>query len=206
MFQPLSSSESFLKKLLQGKKEFFTDLFQGGPAMDRNIVLLLVTVIIGVALYGLTLSTGMNVVPPFVLVRKIMTLIFVSTAIVTPSLYVFSMIRGTAFSLRQLLVLLVSYLVVVTIVLVGFLPIVWFFLFTSEYLEFPRIMNGALIAFSVIFGIAFLEKGFRVARDLLGTDEKKGRSGIDVLLIWAIVYAAVLIQMGMELSPFFQKG
>lgn len=198
-----SPKQSFIRQLLRGQKEFLSTLLAGEKMANRYLIKMLPLAVIGTAAYGLAMSTSLNQLSFWELAQKMITLLFISTILATPSLYIFSIIRGASFSWRQLLFLLTGQLTVAAIVLVSFLPIIWFFLLTADTLHFISVINVILIGFSLLLGISFLEKGFRAQFNLLNNGNKKIKSGLDVLLIWAIIYAAVLIQMGIFLKPFF---
>lgn len=94
---------------------------------DRYLIKMLPLAVIGIAAYGLAMSTSLNQLSFWELAQKMITLLFIPTILVTPSLYIFSIIQGASFSWRQLLSLLVGQLTVTAIVLLSILPIIWFF-------------------------------------------------------------------------------
>lgn len=168
---------------------------------------LIFTLFFGLYIYGIIVGTfqGWNPLHFGVVALKMLILAFGTTALCTPTLYVFSALRGSNITLKQFLLLLVGMLATSALVLLGFVPIVWFFIFTAD--NSPLFIEGlhiVVMVLAVLFGFWFLQNGMRFFYEKYKADDKTTHSALDVLLIWFIVFAAVAIQMYSELSPWLQ--
>ena len=192
--------------ILRRKENVYTRI---GEYKDLRFLLseLIFILFFGFYIYGIIVGTfqGWNPLHFGVVALKMLILGIATTALCTPTLYVFSALRGSNITLKQFLVLLVGMLATTALVLLGFVPVLWFFIFTND--NNPRFIEGLHIAAMIIaffFGFWFLQNGIRFLYEKYKADDKTTHSALDVLLIWLIVFAAVAIQMYNELSPWLQ--
>lgn len=186
-------------------KERIYELITQPHHWNRVAAELLSISIIGLALFGIVMAT-FNPTAQHVLELswKMIVLVWGSVVICTPSLYVFSAIRGSRLTLSQLSFLLVGTLATTGIVLLALTPITWFFTWTTYQVEFIQFMNVVVIAVSVLFGGYFLARGMLFAADMQKKEGQESNSAIDILLIWVLLFIVVLVQMAHALGPWYR--
>lgn len=132
---------------------------------------------------------------------KMMVTLWGPIALCTPALYVFSSLRGVRISINQLVFLLIGSLATAGLVLASLSPLSWFFTWTTDTLEFIKIMNGFMVGLGLLFGLFFLGQGFL---HLYRTHKSDGvRSGIDILFLWFVLLIVVVVQMSQKLAPWY---
>ncbi|MFA6027976.1 MAG: hypothetical protein WC752_03545 [Patescibacteria group bacterium] len=191
---------SIIKTLLKNKQEIYEYLFHEERWNKLTIKLLLIS-LFGIAFYGLVMGTYVDEWQHwFKISYKAILLIYGSIILCVPALYVFTSIAGSNHTLKQIVFLLLGALATVGIVFTGFLPIVWFFTFCTKDIVFIRVMHGAIIFLSLSFGLFYFQQGMNYQPDKI---KKHGYFG--VLFLWMLVFSAVLLQMAIKLSPWFNS-
>ena len=168
---------------------------------------LLVVILIGFYLHGAVLGNfvGWNLLHLTKTAFKMLVLALGTTALCAPALFVFSALRGSNITLKQFVLLLLGKLAITSLVLLGFLPVVWFFIFTNDNNRgFINGMNIAVLFIASIFSFWFLQNGVRYLFTNYKKEDQTTQAALDVLLVWFIVFAAVAIQMYLELSPWLK--
>lgn len=200
-----------LSQLLKNKDHIFDSLKR--PHEWNSYAAQFIAVgILGIAAYGAVMATynpSWSEVWEFA--WKMVATIWGPIAICTPSLYVFSAVRGSTITLPQLVYLLLGAVATSGIVLLAFAPITWFFTWTMDEIEMIRMMNVFLVALAIGFGLVFMQQGFiSLEKEKNSEDEtsaierfKQLGSAASVLLVWFIVLLVVTAQMAHELGPWF---
>jgi hypothetical protein len=117
-----------------------------------------------------------------------------------PTLYVFSAYLGSGLTLAQVGAVTFGATAMVSVILVAFAPITWFFMFTAPGSHhFAVLLNVAVFAVAGAFGVGFL---MRVMRELHAQTAELPRVR-RLVTWWIVLYAIVGAQMSWMLRPYF---
>lgn len=187
------------------------ELFQ--TILTKKLKPLQVIELLGLSVVGLALFGGiMSMIIPhwwhaFNLMWKMIVLIFGSYALCLPALYVFSSIRGSRLTFRQLILFLLASIATTAVVLLALSPIAWFFTWSTDHnLEVIRVMNGLMIGFGIVFGIILLARSFYAGYKHHKAEDPNSKSASDILLLWLILVIAVTVQMSQKLGPWYRES
>jgi hypothetical protein len=122
---------------------------------------------------------------------KVFAGILISALIALPSLYVFSCLGGIDMTTRKAAGLLLLGLALLGMVLLGLCPVAWIFSQSTQAIGFMGFLVLLFWITSLSFGLLLI---FRSARKF-GTD----RGGY--LVLWAIIFVTVTLQMSTSLRP-----
>lgn len=197
---------TIFSNILKNKEKIYQTIWE-----NKNLPLvffeLIAMVLIGFFIHGFILGTfiGINEFHLLKIGVKMIILAIGTTALCAPCLYIFSSLRGSNITLKQFILLLLGMLSISSLILIGFAPIVWFFIFTNDnHYNFINGMNIVVIFISFIFGFWFLQNGVRYLFNKYKKEDTTTALAVDVLVIWFIVFSAVAIQMYVELSPWLK--
>ncbi len=160
------------------------------------IAALLLIAILCSLVYGVIVGTFSGGQQLWAAPVKIAAGLVISTLICLPSLYIFSCLSGSSARLAEVSGLVAGLLVLMTVLLIGFAPVAWVF---SQSTKSVAAMGGLHLVFwlvGTIFGLRFLSAGFRHfnARSSAG------------LIVWAMVFLLVVLQMTTALRPIVGKS
>jgi hypothetical protein len=185
-------------KVFQHSDDFFEML--SNSELSRKYVLKQVIVIfIFSCLYGIAMGSYNGFLQSLVTGVKIPCLIFLSLLICFPALFVIQYMIGSTLSLHQMTNILLSGFIVFTTISLSFAPIVVFFMVTSNYYAFLKLLHVAIFTFSGVFAIKTIVNG------LSYSCEKKNvypKLGMNIFKIWIIIFAFVSSQLAWNLRPF----
>ncbi|UCH33618.1 MAG: zinc ribbon domain-containing protein [Armatimonadota bacterium] len=117
-----------------------------------------------------------------------------------PTLYVFSAYLGSALSLAQVAVVAFGATAMVSIILLAFAPVTWFFMFTAPGSHhFAVLLNVAVFAAAGAFGVGFLMRAMQALHAETAELGKMRR----FVGWWVALYAVVGAQMAWLLRPYF---
>lgn len=188
-------------RLLKHKDQLFQQLDQP-HTWNATALELILLALLGAGIFGAVMSTeDPHWWHTWELSWKMMVTLWGPIALCTPALYVFSSLRGVRVTMSQLVFLLIGSLATAGLVLASLSPLSWFFTWTTDTLEFIKIMNGCMVGLGLLFGLFFLGQGFL---HLYRTHKPEGaRSGIDILFLWFILLIVVVVQMSQKLAPWY---
>ena len=192
------SNLTIIETILRGRGRFFVEI-RDGVDLGRKIRAMLVSGFAFFALYGAVMGSTHSLWQVLSSAVKL-PLLFLATLIVcSPTLYFFNLIFGSNQSLSQNLCLILTAITVTSVLLLGFAPIVLFFLLTTSHYQFFKLLNVGVFAIAGIVGVRFLGQGMRVV-SLSGSEGARARR--NVLRLWILIYAFVGSQMAWTLRPF----
>jgi len=161
--------------------------------------------LVSAALFGIVMSTyDFSLINALHLAGKMIMLLWGPMAICLPSLFVFSVIRGSKIKFGQLVYLALGSLATTGIVLLSLTPIVWFFIWTSDSLLVVQTVEVIAISVTLIFGLFFLGKSFVYLKKAVQNNQIKSASALDILCLWFILLVTVIIQMSDKLGPWYR--
>lgn len=179
--------ETFLKRLNE-------ESYNGKIILAQFVLIILFTFFYGVIMgsynsFAQAISTGMK-----------LWLLFTLTLIICfPSFYIVQLILGSKIKIVQLLIILLSGFVMVSVTMLAFAPIVLFFQLSGDNYHFLQLLHVFVFGFSGVFGM-------KVVLDALTSIfEGKGiypKIGLNVFKIWIIIFAFVGMQLSWNMRPF----
>lgn len=183
--------------LLKHKEKLYEAAFTP-EQWNRIVAELLLVGLLGAGLFGVVMgSLGLS--------WRMILLIWGPLALCTPALFVFSAIRGSHITLRQLVYLLVGMLATSGVVLLALSPISWFFTWTDTSPDHGVliVLNALMIVVAQLFGVFYLGKGMITINHRLKTSDVTDRAALDILLVWIILLLIVSVQMSHKLGPWY---
>ncbi len=191
-FTPLDGKPGlleFLEALLKTPKSLFSEI-QAGQARKVALSLML---LIAVFLSGYGIVTGLFsggsqwIWAPV----KIVAMVMLSGLICLPSLYIFTCLSQVEMKIWEMIAHTCAAICLVSILLVGFMPVLFIFTMSTESLKFMGFMHIIIWIIAGIAGSRFLLTSFRYLRG--------SPSGYSAL--WIFIFSLVLMQMSTTLRP-----
>ncbi len=201
----------------------FDSLLRGRtPAADRVQLLAvwvawqaLCAAAFGVSLGVYALTSRAEPDPRFMLADfvKMPLLLFLTSAVTCPSLYVFGALRGLRFSASELAAMLMVAHTILAAVLGSLAPVVAFFALTTNSYSFMVILTVVACAFAGLLGVRVFIKAINepspvreLSADAMGVEGHAApavnRNLWTLLGWWVTLYVFVGAQMGWMLRPF----
>lgn len=126
---------------------------------------------------------------------RTVVLLFGSVGLALPSLVVFSWLRGSRVTLREMLWFTLAALATVGLVLVSLAPVTGFFTWTGRDAGATWIMHLLAGFLGLVFGLLTLGRGLSFIHDLRKADDANSRPANEILGAWVILLIIVLAQM-----------
>ncbi len=190
---------ALIEWLLKYRDHLFEDILErrnlGRYIVDAFLVTLLGSIFYGLVV-GICIGGWQILFDPI----KLPWVLILTLLLCLPSLYVFSCYRGSRLDLLQTCALAFNSTAVVSTILIGFAPIVWFFMFTAPGSHhFAVLINVAVFTVAGIFGVQFQLRGTRALHRVPGE-----QSAVQIVVRWWILlYGLVGAQMAWLLRPYF---
>lgn len=183
-----------IEALLRQPRRLLFQLRQ--PGAGKLIVAMLFTAFISSLIYGVVAGTFSGGTQLWAAPVKIAAGLMISAAICLPSLYIFTCLSGSQARLIEVGGLLAGLLMLMTILLIGFAPVVWIFSQSTESLAWMGALHLIFWFVATLFGVRFMKVGFAHA-------SAKSQAGINV---WIIIFLLVAVQMTTALRPIIGKS
>jgi hypothetical protein len=196
-------SHNTISNLLKNKTAIYQNLFQPHQ-WGRVMIEFMLMACLGIGVFGIVMGTISPQWQHWLLVGgNLIILLWGSIALCTPSLFVFSAMRGSSIKLSQMIYLLLGGLATSGIVLLALTPLTWFFTWTTTELDFIRIMNGFFIGIALVFGLFFFGQGLMYVYKENKAKNIQTSSAVDILFFWFFLLLIVVAQMSMKLGPWY---
>jgi len=190
---------SIVELLIKRRELFLKDLMEE-KQLRAYFVNSHLAIVIFSAIYGATMgfyAGGLQIIYDAI---KIPLLLLISLYITVPSYYVLSSLLGGKINFRQMFVLLLSCLTVMSVVLLALVPVDLFFILTTANATYTTyaflvLLNIAIFALAGLFALAYLLKGF--------TTVYSGAEWTLAFLIGSIIFMFVGTQLAWVLRPYF---
>jgi hypothetical protein len=130
---------------------------------------------------------------------KVPLLFTLAILVCFPAFYVIQHVLGSRLGFRQMLKIILSGFVMISIIMVSFSTIVIFFLITGNNYSFLKLLHVGVFAISAIFGMKTILDALQFAC------EKKNvypKIGVTVFKFWILILAFVGMQLSWSLRPF----
>jgi hypothetical protein len=186
---PISSVLTAAEAILRHPRRV---MFQLQQENARLIVaaLLMIAVLCSLA-YGVIAGTFSGGEQLWAAPVKIAAGLILSGLICLPSLYIFSCLGGSQARLVEVTGMIAGLLALMSVLLIGFAPVVWVFSQSTESLAAMGALHLGFWLVALGFGVRFLLAGFRH----LNSDSGSG------LKLWILIFVLVALQMTTALRP-----
>ncbi len=186
---PIPHAFAAIESLLRQPRRLMFQLRQ--PDAGRLIGVMLFTALACSLVYGVVAGTFSGGTQLWAAPLKIAAGLMISAAICLPSLYIFTCLSGSQARLVEICGLLAGLLMLMTILLVGFAPVVWIFSQSTESLAWMGALHLIFWFVATLFGVRFLKTGF-------AHSNARSHAGVNV---WVIIFLLVAVQMTTALRP-----
>lgn len=129
---------------------------------------------------------------------KVPFLLLITTMLCFPALYVFGVSGGASLRARSLLAALLLAQVVLTLALAALVPVVLFFMTTTDYYSFVKLLH---VLVWTVAGFAAL----RFLNGLLKKMDQQLAKNRRLMVAWMVLFALVGSQMGWMMRPFIGR-
>ncbi len=151
----LSTVELVLKK----RNQMFADVHDKRN-LNQYFIDLQVAVLLFTAIYGATMGLYSGGLQILFSAFKIPLLLFLTLYICLPTFYVLDSLLGGTLALRQLLTILLAGFTIMATILLAFMPVSLFFLFTTMDYVFIVLLNVAVFGLAGIGALVYFLQGF----------------------------------------------
>jgi hypothetical protein len=191
---------SFLDALevLQNRERFLSRLNDNSYKINMVFAQLLL-IFIFTFFYGVIMGSYNSAIQAISTGLKLWLLFTLTLVICFPSFYIVQLILGSKIKISQLLIILLSGFVMVSVTMLAFAPIILFFQLSGDNYHFLQLLHVFVFGFSGVFGM-------KVVLDAL-TAIFEGKNiypkiGLSVFKIWVVIFAFVGIQLSWNMRPF----
>lgn len=191
---PITNAFAAIEALLRQPLRLLYQLRQPGAG---RLIAQMLFIALGCALvYGVVVGTFSNGTQLWAAPAKIAGGLAISAFICLPSLYIFTCLSGSQARVAEVFGLLAGMLMLMTILLVGFVPVAWIFSQSTESLSWMGTLHVTFWLVATFFGVRFLKHGF-------AHTAARSQAGVNV---WIIIFVLVALQMTTALRPILGKS
>ena len=185
-------------RLLRDRQRFFHEV-RAQTKLETKIVSLLVASSAFFALYGAIMgaySGGWQVLSSAI---KLPALYLITLIICLPPLYFFDLLLGSKLGFKQYVAMGLAAIAVIGLLLLGFIPMMLFFLSSVRDYNFFLLLNVLVMAVTGAVGVKLFYTGMRGPAGPLPVENSARHR---LLEVWVVLYGAIGSQLGWTLSPF----
>jgi hypothetical protein len=187
---PIAAIESMLRQ----PRRVMYQLRQ--PGVSRLIAVMLVISVLCSLVYGVVVGSFSGEVQWWAAPLKISVGLLISAVICLPSLYIFTCLSGSEARLVEMCGLVAGFLMLTTMLLIGFAPVAWLFSQSTDSLAWMGTLHILFWFIATIFGIRFLSAAFSHTK-------AKTTAGLNT---WLAIFILVALQMTTALRPILGKS
>ncbi|MBN2129534.1 MAG: hypothetical protein JW741_08555 [Sedimentisphaerales bacterium] len=190
-------SLAFLREF-QNRDEFFEKLTdeQGMLGKIGNQAVLLVAFS---GIYGVIMGSYNSVLQAVSSGVKVPLLFSLSLLVCFPAFFILQHVLGSKLGLWQMLTVILSGFVMISLIMAAFAPIVLFFLITGGNYAFLKLLHVAIFAVASLFGMKTILDGLKFCCEKQNVYPK---IGVTVFRFWILILAFVGMQLAWNLRPF----
>lgn len=185
---PIPNMVAAIEAILRQPRRVMFQLRQ--PGSGRLIAAMLLMCAVSSLIYGVVVGTFSGGAQLWAAPLKITAGLLISALICLPSLYIFSCLSGSPARLSEIFGLVAGFLLLMTVLLIGFAPVAWVFSQSTESVIAMGALHLAFWFIATCFGLRFLSAGFA----------QHSRSG-DGVKVWMAIFLLVMLQMTAALRP-----
>lgn len=191
---PVPNVFAAIEALLRHPRRLIFQLRQ--PGAGKLIIAMLVTALVCAVVYGIVAGTFSGHEQLWAAPVKIAAGLLISAGICLPSLYIFTCLSGSQARLGEVVGLLAGLLMLMTILLVGFAPVVWIFSQSTESIAWMGTLHIIFWLVASLFGVRFMKAGF-------SHSNARSHAGLNV---WIVLFLLVALQMSTALRPILGRS
>ncbi|MFZ6036483.1 MAG: hypothetical protein ACOYUK_05080 [Patescibacteria group bacterium] len=185
--------------LLKNKQAVFESKTQSS-LWRRYLIEYFIVAVVGIAVFGALSVTDFTWGHVTERAWKALVVYFDSLLICLPSLFVFSIIRGSRINLLELVYFVIGALAIIGIVLLSIAPIIGFFAWTTDIPETMQLISVVAGGVALIFGVNYIGQGYAYIHGLRPSSDVAKKLSKDFLLLWFLLLTAVMLQMANQLG------
>lgn len=186
-FEVFQNRESYLQKV--GENQYSTSIIWG------QILLIAAFTFV----YGLIMGSYNGTMQALTSGIKLWGLFLLTLTVCFPSFYIVQIVLGSKIGIKQLLVILLSGLVMVSTIMLAFGPIVIFFQLSGGNYNFLQLLHVGILVFAGIFGMRIVLESLKNACE---NQQVYPKIGLTVFKVWVIIFAFVGLQLSWNMRPF----
>ncbi len=183
---------------LQNRDEYFEQLLNNEHEAVKFVNLYLLVLAFSFA-YGLAMGSYHSPEQALSAGIKVPVLFSLSIIICLPALFIIQFILGSRLRLGQMINIILSGFVLITSIMVSFIPVVVLFLLTGGDYYFLQLLHIGIFILSGIFGMKNVIDALRYSCERKGVYPK---TGVEVAKFWIVILGLVGIQLAWNLRPF----
>jgi len=184
-------------QIFQNKESFFNEI--NTRQSNRLIINQIIMICLFAFLYGVVMGSYHSVLQSVVAGIKIIVLFLSAMIICFPSFFIIQQVLGSKMSVRQMIIIVLSGLVLTSTIAISFAPIVIVFQITGGNYHFLQLLHVAIFIFAGIFGMRLMVDALQYACE---NKDIYPKVGVIVFRIWIIILVFVGIQLAWNLRPF----
>ncbi len=193
------NSFATVMNLLRERQQFLEDI-RHGVKLKPKLVNLFISSSVFFAIYGLIIGSSSSFLQAVFSAIKLPALYLLTLIICFPTLYFLNVMFGSKHSFEQYLTLLMTAMAEISVLLLGFAPVTFFFMLSTQDYQFFKLINVGNFAITGFLGTKLFYDGMQFMSEK-DADGQKLR--LNILRFWLILYAFVGSQLGWTLRPFF---
>ncbi len=182
----------------QDKDQFFEKL-TGDEDVHRKILGQYLLLNIFSCVYGLVMGSYNGFLQAISSGIKVPFFFSLTLLVCFPVFFIIQFVLGSKLGFWQMLNVILSGFVMITLVMVAFAPIVIFFLVTGDSYAFLKLLHVAIFAVSGFFGMKTMVDALRYSCEKRNVYPKVG---VVVFRFWLVILAFVGMQLAWNLRPF----
>lgn len=182
----------------QEKDQFFEKL-TSDEDVHRKIVGQYLLLNIFSCVYGLVMGSYNGFLQAIASGIKVPLFFSLTLLVCFPVFFIIQFVLGSKLGFWQMLNVILSGFVMITLVMVAFAPIVIFFLITGDNYAFMKLLHVAIFAVSGFFGMKTMVDALRYSCEKRKVYPKVG---VVVFRFWLVILAFVGMQLAWNLRPF----
>jgi len=186
---PITGALAAFEAILRQPRRVMFQLRQ--PGVGGLIGAMLLVAFVCSVVYGVVVGTFSGGTQLWAAPAKITVGLLLSALICLPSLYIFTCLSGSQARFSEVSGLLTGFVMLMTVLLIGFAPVAWVFSQSTESVAGMGFLHLAFWFVATAFGLRFFEAGF-------GHTHAKSLAGFRT---WLIIFLLVALQMSTALRP-----
>lgn len=188
-----------LLSILQDRDSFLQEISAGVGLQKKLIDLSLISANC-FAVYGVIIGSQHSFMQAISSGVKLPILFMLTSVICLPTLFIFSAFFGSKRTILQTLVLLATGTSIISVALLGFAPVTFFFIVTTRSYQFFKLLNVAFFTVSGLLGVIFFNRMYVQMSEEGGPTVGSRRT---FLRLWLLLFAFVGTQLAWTLRPYF---
>jgi hypothetical protein len=184
-------------KIFQNKEAYFEEMnYQKSNSLIGRQLLI---ICLFTFLYGMGMGAYHSALQALSAGIKL-TMLFLATIVICfPSFFIIQQVLGSRMSVRQMMMIVMSGLVLISTIILSFIPIVLFFQLTGGNYHFLQLLHVAVFVFAGFFGLRLMVEALKYACE---TKAIYPEIGVSVFKVWVVILAFVSVQLAWNLRPF----